>query len=139
MWDAAIKNALDNPEITWPVETKQPKTQTRQDLDAELRQRFARQFEAQWQLCDGPALEKEHYFHPERQWRSDYLHRPTMTLIELEGGAYSNGRHTRGKGFIEDIFKYNAATMLGYRVVRIGTGMATEHYLRQIITWMIEC
>jgi len=135
-WDTAIKNAKDNPQITWPEENKQPKTPARKDLEAEMRQQFARQFEAQWRLCGGPELETEHYFHPDRRWHSDYLHRPTMTLIELEGGVYSGGRHTRGKGFIEDIFKYNAATMLGYRLVRVGTGMATPHYLTQIIDWL---
>lgn len=118
------------------TQPKEPKTPARKDLDAELRQQFARQFEAQWQLLGGPALEKEHYFNPERQWHSDYLHRPTMTLIELEGGAYSAGRHTRPKGFVEDVFKYNSATMLGYRVVRIATGMANADYLRQLIDWL---
>ena len=112
---------------------KEPKTAARKDLEAEMRQRFARQFEAAWQLCGGPELETEHYFDPTRQWHSDYLHRPTMTLIELEGGAYSGGRHTRAKGFVEDCFKYNSATLLGYRLIRIATGMATPHYLSQII------
>lgn len=112
---------------------KVDKTDARKQLEAEMKQQFARQFEAQWALLGGPALEKEHYFNPDRKWHSDYLHRPTMTLIELEGGAYSGGRHTRPKGFIEDIFKYNSATMLGYRVIRVGTGMVTAHYLQQII------
>lgn len=110
---------------------KEPKTDTRKDLDAELRQQFARNFEAQWRLLDGPPLEKEYCFCPDRQWRSDY--RVGQWLIELEGGVHSGGRHTRAKGFIEDCFKYNMAAMLGYRVLRIATGMATAHYLEQII------
>jgi len=110
---------------------KEPKTPQRKDLDAELRQQFARQFEAQWCLLDGPPLEKEYKFCPGREWRADY--RIGQWLIELEGGVYSGGRHTRAKGFIEDIYKYNMAAMLGYRVIRIGTGMATAHYLEQII------
>jgi len=109
----------------------EPKTPQRKDLDAELRQQFARSFEAQWRLLDGPPLEKEYKFCPGREWRADY--RIGQWLIELEGGVYSGGRHTRAKGFIEDIYKYNMAAMLGYRVIRIGTGMATAHYLEQII------
>jgi hypothetical protein len=112
---------------------KQPKTQTRKDLDAELKKQFAATFESTWKLLGGPELETEHYFHPTRQWHSDYLHRPTMTLIELEGGAFSGGRHTRGKGFVEDALKYNTATLLGYRVIRIATGMATPSYLETLI------
>lgn len=112
---------------------KEPKTQTRKDLDAELKQQFARSFEAQWRLLDGPPLHPEFYFCPDRQWRSDYLVIGTKVLIELEGGVFSGGRHIRAKGFIEDIYKYNMAAMLGYRVIRIATGMATAHYLEQII------
>lgn len=110
---------------------KEPKTPARKDLDAELRQQFALSFEAQWCLLNGPPLEKEYRFCPDREWRADY--RVGQWLIELEGGVYSGGRHTRVKGFVEDAFKYNMAAMLGYRVIRIATGMATAHYLEQII------
>jgi hypothetical protein len=118
------------------VQPKAPKTKARQEIDAELRQQFARQFEATWKLLGGPELETEHYFHPTRQWHSDYLHRPTMTLIELEGGVHSKGRHVRPGGFIEDCFKYNTATLMGYRVIRIATGMATPSYIETIITYL---
>jgi len=43
-WDTAIKNAKDNPQITWPEENKQPKTPARKDLEAEMRQQFARRY-----------------------------------------------------------------------------------------------
>lgn len=124
----ANKHLTDHP--------KDPKTQARKDLDAELRQQFAHTFEATWRLLGGPDLEREFQFCPERQWRADY--RVGNVLIELEGGAYSSGRHTRGKGFIEDCFKYNMATLMGYRLIRIGTGMATANYLQQIIDCLRE-
>ena len=60
----------------------------------------------------------EHRFHPVRKWRFDYAHVPTKTAIEIEGGAHSNGRHTRGTGFINDMEKYNAAIELGWVVLR---------------------
>lgn len=112
---------------------KEPKTPARKDLDAELKQQFARSFEAQWRLLDGPPLQPEFYFCSARQWRSDYLVIGTKWLIELEGGVRSGGRHTRPAGFIEDCYKYNAAAMLGYRVIRIATGMANPDYVQQII------
>jgi hypothetical protein len=37
--------------------------------------------------------------------------------------VWSGGRHTRGKGFIEDCNKYNEAVMLGWRVIRVTTEM----------------
>lgn len=112
---------------------KQPKTQAHKDIDAELKQQFARSFEAQWELLNGPELKPEFYFCPNRDWRADYLVIGTMWLIELEGGIWSGGRHTRPKGFIDDVYKYNQAAMLGYRVIRIATGMANADYISQII------
>jgi hypothetical protein len=113
------------------AQPKAPKTKARQEIDAELRQQFARQFEATWKLLGGPELEREYQFCPTRQWRADY--RTDNILIELEGGAFSGGRHVRGKGFVEDAIKYNTATLLGYRVIRIATGMATPSYIETII------
>ena len=120
--------------------TKEPKSDTRRDLDAELKKQNAAKFEALWSLLGGPPLEKEYKFCPDRDWRADY--RTGSWLIELEGGVWSGGRHTRGKGFINDCFKYNTAAMMGYRVIRLATGMANPEYLQQIIesiTWEGLC
>jgi hypothetical protein len=43
--------------------------------------------------------------------------------VELEGGVYTNGRHTRGKGFEADATKYNAAASEGWVVFRLTAGM----------------
>lgn len=120
------------------TQPKEPKTQARKDIDAEARQLFARQFEATWALLGGPALEKEVRFCPDRDWRADYVHRPTMTILELEGGVYMKhgGGHRSKTGYIDDVFKYNAAALLGYRLIRIATGMANAPYLQQIIDWL---
>jgi hypothetical protein len=59
----------------------------------------------------------EHAFCEGRKWRFD-IATPDRVAIEIEGGAWSRGRHTRGKGFIADMEKYNTATMMGWRVLR---------------------
>lgn len=38
--------------------------------------------------------------------------------LEVEGGVWTGGRHTRGKGYLADMEKYNRATVLGWRVIR---------------------
>lgn len=67
------------------------------------------------------SFEQEYKFHPERKWRADFLITGTKILIEVEGGIWSGGRHTRGKGYIGDMEKYNFAAMMGFTVLRFST------------------
>ena len=67
----------------------------------------------------GLIVEKEHRFHPIRKWRFDYAILDKMIAIEVEGGVFSQGRHTRGVGFSNDMEKYNNAVVLGWRLLRV--------------------
>ncbi len=66
-------------------------------------------------------FEQEFKFHPTRKWRADFHLKGRKILVEVEGGIWSNGRHTRGKGYLGDLEKYNEATMMGYQVIRFST------------------
>lgn len=82
-------------------------------------------------------FEQEFKFHPTRKWRADFHLKGKKILVEVEGGIWSNGRHTRGKGYLGDLEKYNAATMMGYQVIRFSTeqvksGKAIEQILKLI-------
>lgn len=112
---------------------KQDKTEARKQVEKEIRENFARQFEAVWQRNDGPTLIKEFHVSDERDFSNDYLHVESKTIIELDGGVYTGGRHVRPQGFINDCVKLNIAALAGYRVIRIPTGFATDNYLSQII------
>ena len=61
---------------------------------------------------------KEYRFAPPRRWRFDMCWPDNMLAVEIEGGAWTQGRHTRGKGFIADMEKYNKATLMGWRLLR---------------------
>lgn len=61
---------------------------------------------------------KEYKFHPERRWRFDYAIPEYKIALEVEGGVWTQGRHTRPQGFLGDVEKYNTATLLGWRVFR---------------------
>ncbi len=66
----------------------------------------------------GVEVEKEYKFHLTRRWRFDYAIPDHKIALEVEGGAFTGGRHTRGTGFLGDMEKYNTATCLGWRIVR---------------------
>lgn len=61
---------------------------------------------------------KEYRFHPRRKWRFDYAIPAHKIAIEVEGGVWTRGRHTRPKGFLGDMDKYNAAAVMGWRLLR---------------------
>lgn len=60
----------------------------------------------------------EYQFHPERKWRFDYYWQQNRFALEVEGGVWTGGRHTRGTGFLKDMEKYNTATIMGFRIIR---------------------
>jgi hypothetical protein len=65
-----------------------------------------------------PEPRKEFRFHPLRLWRVDYYFPELGLAVEKEGGAFCQGRHTRGAGFREDLHKYNALTLQGISLLR---------------------
>jgi hypothetical protein len=68
-------------------------------------------------LPDGAVA--EYRFHSRRRWRFDWAWPSARVALEIEGGAWTQGRHTRGAGFVADMEKYNAATLAGWRVLRV--------------------
>lgn len=55
---------------------------------------------------------------PPRRFRFDYAWEQHRVALEVEGGVYTRGRHTRPTGFLKDIEKYNLAASLGWRLLR---------------------
>lgn len=53
-----------------------------------------------------------------KDWRFDFAFKHQKVAVEVEGGTFTGGRHTRGTGFENDCDKYNAATIAGWRVLR---------------------
>ncbi|MDX3878143.1 hypothetical protein [Achromobacter denitrificans] len=99
-----------------------------------LEERFARDLRALKVL----APQREYRFAPPRMWRFDFAWPEQRFAVEIEGGVWTNGRHTRGSGFVADTEKYNAAALAGWKVLRfteksVRDGSAVElvaRYLR---------
>lgn len=65
-----------------------------------------------------PEPVREFRFDPVRMWRIDFAWPALMLAVEIEGGIWNGGRHTRGAGFVADMEKYNALTMAGWKLLR---------------------
>ncbi len=84
-----------------------------------------------------PRPEREWKFDAKRRWRFDYAWPEKMVALEVEGGVWTGGRHTRGAGFLKDIEKYNRAAVLGWRLLRVTpdklVSFGTFEMLREIL------
>ena len=82
--------------------------------------------------------EREVMFAQPRKWRFDVAFPNQKLAVEVEGGAWANGRHTRGAGFVKDVFKYNAAVIRGWRLLRFTPQMVEDGTAKQTLSEFME-
>lgn len=75
-------------------------------------------------LTDG--MRTQHVFHPTRQWRFDFSWPGQRLAMEVDGGTWDNGAHSRGSGIEKDCEKLAAAVILGWRVMRATTNQVKD-------------
>jgi very-short-patch-repair endonuclease len=75
-------------------------------------------FALQLQALGVPGATREYKFLEGRRFRFDFCWPDRMFAVELEGGTWAGGRHTRGAGFKADCEKLNLAVLAGWRVLR---------------------
>ena len=84
-----------------------------------------------------PDYEREYRFFEPRKWRFDCAWpAPIYVAVELDGGTWSGGRHTRGQGYRNDCEKRNCAQCLGWVVFNFTADMLRdnpEHCVRQVV------
>lgn len=68
-------------------------------------------------VMDLPVIH-EYRFHPTRRWRFDLAVVDARVAVEIDGGSFVRGRHSRGAGQRSDMEKYGEALKLGWIVVR---------------------
>ena len=69
-----------------------------------------------------------------KDWRFDFAWLDIKLAVEVEGGAWTRGRHTRGKGFVNDMVKYNTAALEGWVVLRFATNHLSDGYAIETIS-----
>ena len=65
-----------------------------------------------------PAPTAEYRFHDSRKWRFDWAWPEYRVALEVDGGIWRGGRHTRGAGWLKDTEKLNTAASMGWRLLR---------------------
>ena len=80
----------------------------------------------QMRLAGLPEPVREAMFHPSRKWRFDFSWPDAMLAVEVDGGTWAGGRHSRGGGYTEDCVKYAEALCLGWRVLRVTGDMVQD-------------
>jgi very-short-patch-repair endonuclease len=70
-----------------------------------------------------PAPIREYRFCPTRRFRFDFAWPDQKIYVEVEGGLWNGGRHTRAAGYEADLTKYNLAALMGWRGLRFSTEM----------------
>lgn len=83
-------------------------------------------------------LVAEYQFAAPRLWRFDFAFIADLVALEVEGGVWTKGRHTRGSGFLKDIEKYNTATVMGWRVIRCTPGTFTAPATIRALTSLLR-
>ena len=112
-----------------PVSKKRKETpeQAAQRALREERHRLREQtFFALLGAADLPVPEPEFRFWPERKFRFDYAWPEKRLALEVEGGVFTMGRHTRGAGYAKDLLKYSEAAARGWRILRVMPSQLTK-------------
>ncbi len=74
-----------------------------------------------------PEAKEEYRFHHYRRFRFDFAWPVVSIAVEIEGGTWSGGRHSRGAGFERDCEKYNLATREHWKVYRFTSAMVKDY------------
>jgi hypothetical protein len=102
------------------VRARRTRTQVHGSPTAALNQPIAATVPLFSTLCVAAGLPMpiaEYRFAPPRRWRFDYCWPDLKLALEVQGGIFTRGRHTRGAALLREHEKLNAAAALGYRVL----------------------
>ena len=84
----------------------------------------------------------EYCFHPTRKWRLDIAWPEERVVLEVQGGIFIQGRHSRGAALLKEWEKLNTLAGMGWRVLYcqpkdVCTGAMVE-VIAQTLSWNIE-
>jgi very-short-patch-repair endonuclease len=73
-----------------------------------------------------------------KPYKLDFAHLETKVAIEIQGGTWNNGRHSRGSGMKGDYTKLNSLQYDGWTVFQLSTDMITEEWINIIKVYIFS-
>lgn len=70
-----------------------------------------------WFAAHGLHPVAEHRFDEARKWRFDFAFPDKRVALEVQGGLFTGGRHSRGPALLKEHEKLNAAACAGWRIL----------------------
>lgn len=70
-----------------------------------------------WAAQGIPNPSVEHIFCPGRRWKFDYAWPMKGVALEVQGGLFIQGRHSRGPALLKEHEKLNAGAVRGWRIL----------------------
>ena len=86
-----------------------------------------------WASLGLPPAVPEYRFCADRKWRFDYAWPAARLALEVQGGIWTQGRHTRGAALQKEWEKLNTAAALGWRVMYCAPGTEGSYQLVQLL------
>ncbi len=117
--------------------------QVRQLASSSQKQKLENDFLAHWNLMfpQLPAPKRQYAHNPSRKWRWDFAwpldHAEYAgVLVDIQGGTFIRGGHSRGVGQDKDYEKWNDAVVRLYKPLLFGT-LAMKHP-EDVVTFVAE-
>lgn len=103
---------------------KQLKIQAERQFVSELEEQFANL----WRILapEAPEPQRQVRFASDREFTLDFAWIPYLVFLEVQGGTFTAGRHSRGTGQRDDATKNNLAVKMGWRPFYATTDMISE-------------
>lgn len=95
--------------------------------------------EAFWLSSGLPYSQTEFRFHPDRKWRFDFAWPGKLVALEVQGGIFIQGRHSRGAALLKEWEKLNAAAGLGWRILYCQPKDLTTSALVETLRTALDC
>lgn len=82
-----------------------------------------------------PLFERQFRIHPDRKYMADFFFPKGRLVVEVDGGGYVAGRHSRGAGMERDAEKSALIAQMPARLIRVTPKQVQKG---DAILWILE-